>query len=42
MKHLRWLYAQTFYTFRTQTFFTFRATYVYDDYDAKGYLSVYM
>jgi hypothetical protein len=28
MKHLRGLYAQTFFTLRTQTFFTFRTTYV--------------
>jgi hypothetical protein len=29
MKHLRGLYVQTFFTFRTQTFFTFRTTYVH-------------
>ena len=29
MKHLRGLYAQTFFTFRTQTFVTFRTTYVH-------------
>ena len=33
MKHLRGLYAQTFFTLRTQTFFTLRTTYVYNNHN---------